>query len=81
MSSLWQSYDAYSADSGERLISAPPGTLETRSHPARNIRSTGFRQFEAVEVSYDERAIQHPCDALARLTEADHGDGNGSRAA
>jgi RHS repeat-associated protein len=78
--SLWQSYDCYAADPGERVIHIPAdGVLEIRNRADRNIQSTGyvirFKQLEVLEVTYDERTIQYTYDALSRLIEADYDSG------
>jgi RHS repeat-associated protein len=78
--SLWQSYDGYTADPGERVIHLPADALlEIRNRATKNIQSTGyvirFKQLDVVAVTYDERTIQYTYDALSRLTEANYNSG------
>jgi RHS repeat-associated protein len=78
--SLWQSFDGYAAQNGERIIHIPvDGTLDIRNRADHNLNSSGyvirFKQLDVVDVTYDERTIAYTYDALSRLLEANYNSG------
>lgn len=88
--SLWQTFDSYAAQEGERVItlaltSEGPHLLELRNRPVKNAASSGFKlRFKGLtveDVAYDLHTICYSYDALSRVARADYHPGGNLSAA
>lgn len=82
---LYQSYDGYSASSGEETVTLSlegegPSLFELRNRSERNTASNGyklrFKQLTVRDVAYDLHTIHYTYDNLSRLIEADYDSGS-----